>query len=207
MVVGDRVVRVEQAALRQNAAERAADRFADGEHDMRRGGAHAGAVPLRGDASAPEHDERIGIGRAQRVAERGGLAVMAAKTNLTDVLKAGFERNGIAGGRDIGGGNQLPDIAKTPGAERRLAPVRKLTRASGEGGKSRIRCSQPWFLRSIIRSLLSKHEPGGREPRHILAATGRGGCRDKRIGWNLKVWRLCHNEDIRRSGNAAKQPN
>jgi hypothetical protein len=50
---------------------------------------------------------------------------MAGKTDMTDVFEAALERNRMAGGCDIGGGNEPPDIAESPRAERRPAPVRK----------------------------------------------------------------------------------
>jgi len=46
-VVDHPVIRIEQAALAKNSSQRSANRLAHGEHDMRRGRAHAVAVPLR----------------------------------------------------------------------------------------------------------------------------------------------------------------
>ena len=163
-VVDDSGVRVEQAAVRQNAAERAADRLADRKHDVRRGGAHAVAVPFRRNPSAPEHDERIGIGGAQRVANRGRLAVVTGKTDMADVFETGLEQNCVAGRRDIGGRHQPPDIAKTPGAERRLAPVsqrhqpvRRRRKAVHKVIRSHVFSPYPGFrCLSAIRTILGE---------------------------------------------------
>ena len=59
-VIDDAVIGVEQTTTGKDSAERAANRLAHGEDDVRRRGVHAVVVPLGRDPSAPEHDERVG---------------------------------------------------------------------------------------------------------------------------------------------------
>jgi hypothetical protein len=122
-VVDHLVLRIEQAARGENSAQRPANRLAHGEDDMRRGRAHAVAVPLRGNPPAPEHHERVGLGGAQRLAHRGRMAVMAGEADISDLGRRHFQCCGAPRGRDVGGRDQPADVAKPPGAERRLAPV------------------------------------------------------------------------------------
>ncbi|MDB5638644.1 MAG: hypothetical protein JWP51_3552 [Bradyrhizobium sp.] len=92
---------------------------------MRHRGAHAVAVPLGCDPPAPEDDKRVGVGGRQRLAHGGRVAVMAAEADVSDVFQRHFEGCRVAGGRNVGGRDEPADVAKTPGAERHLAPVRQ----------------------------------------------------------------------------------
>ena len=92
---------------------------------MWRRGVHAVVVPLGRDPPAPEHDERVGPGGAQRLSHGSRMAVMAREPDMSDLFQRHFEARGIARGRNVSGRDQPTDVAKTPGAERRLAPVRK----------------------------------------------------------------------------------
>ncbi len=124
-VIDDVVIGVEQTATGKNSAERAANRLAHGEDDVRRRGVHAVVVPLGRDPSAPEHDERVGTRGAQRLSQGGRVAVMVGEADMSDLFQRHFEARRITSCRNVGGRDQPAHIAKTPGAERRLAPVRK----------------------------------------------------------------------------------
>jgi hypothetical protein len=102
---------------------------------MQRGAAHAVAVPLRRDPSAPEYDERVGMGATQRLAHGGRNAVMAGKADVSDLFQRHFEISRMSRSRDVGGRDQPADVAKAPGAERRFAPVAKCHQSVRRGRK------------------------------------------------------------------------
>jgi len=95
-VIDDAVIRVEQTAIGENSAERSANRLAHGEDDVRRRGVHAVVVPLGCDPPAPEHDERVGPGGAQRLSHGGRVAVMAGEADMSDLFQRHFEARRIA---------------------------------------------------------------------------------------------------------------
>ena len=179
---------IEQAAIRQNAAERAADRFADREHDVRRGGAHAVAVPFRRDPSAPEHDERVGIGGAQRLAERGRLAVVAGEADMADIFQ--LVSSGIAWPEAaiLAVGISRRTLRKPQALNGALRQFASVTSLSGVGGKSSIRS-----LAAIVSSVLPidtmpitfqrayepdrrvrRHDPSRQWARRLASASCRG---------------------------------
>jgi hypothetical protein len=47
---------------------------------------HSIAIP-----PAPEHDEGVGIGRAQRLVQRGRAAIMAGEADMPDFFQRQFE--------------------------------------------------------------------------------------------------------------------
>src|ERR1700737_270596 len=53
------------------------------------------------------------------------VARSAGEAEVSDLFQRHFEPRRMARSRDVGGRDQPADVAKAPGAERRLAPVRK----------------------------------------------------------------------------------
>src|SRR5690242_19753969 len=70
-IFGDSMIRIKQPSLGKNSAEHSANRFADGENDVRGGGVHALTIPLHRDPPAPENDESIGVSGAEGSADAG----------------------------------------------------------------------------------------------------------------------------------------
>ena len=95
-IFGECMIRIEQSTIGENSAEHSANRFADGENDMRRGGVHAFTVPLHRDPPAPENDESIGVSGAEGSADAGGFAIMTAEFDVSYFFQRCFELHRMA---------------------------------------------------------------------------------------------------------------
>src|SRR5262245_24488928 len=67
-------VRIELAAVGEDAAQRASDRLADGEDEVRGVGRQAMGVPFENDLPAMRHHDAVGVARAQGLTEADRVA-------------------------------------------------------------------------------------------------------------------------------------
>ena len=88
-VVGDRALRVEQAALGEVGGHARAERLGDGVPQVRRLGPQAAEVPLAEHLPAPQHQDAVRVADGQHLRERpgagGGAGALVADVDELDV--------------------------------------------------------------------------------------------------------------------------